>query len=343
MPIEGVDASYDRGSPAGLAAAGKQFFVGYVSPESGKNITESECAEFHAVGMAICLVWENTGREVLKGHVQGLADGRQARDQATALGFPAGRPIYHAIDFDASTEQLSGPIADYFRGVAAAEGSTGLVGVYGGLHQIGYLLDHHLVGYAWQTYAWSGGQWDDRAQAQQYHNGVQLAGGTVDLDRAMTDDYGQWEPDMPLTTDDVTKNWEQDGMIENPSWRGDAKINPFIKPISAFEVTMDEAHAASTKADQILAALAAAAKVEAATLAAIQALTAAVGTPVDTVTVVAAIEKVGATESSTVADLLAKLAAAQHAPALTAGGAAAQHAPAPTAGGGTPPPPPPAG
>lgn len=311
MPIEGVDASYDRGSPTEFVKAGKHFFVGYVSPTKAKNITKSECEDFHAVGMSVCLVWESTGKETLKGYSQGSADAREARRQARALGFPDELPIYHAIDFDATNAQLSGGIANYFRGAAAAAGSVDLIGAYGGLKQVAYLLDHHLIRYAWQTYAWSGGKWDSRAQARQYHNNVRLAGGTVDLDRAMTDDYGQWEPHVPLTTADVTKNWTQDGIIDNRAWRADAKTNLKIQPANAVEIAMDEAHSANAKADQILAALASAAKVEAATLAAIQALASAPGTNVDTATVVAAIEKVGATESTTVADLLGKLAAAQ--------------------------------
>jgi hypothetical protein len=42
-------------------------------------------------------------------------------------------------------------------------------------------------------------RWHPRAHLQQYRNGVALAGGTVDLDRAATVDYGQWgqEDDMP--------------------------------------------------------------------------------------------------------------------------------------------------
>lgn len=253
MPIEGVDASYDRPNPVQLAAAGKRFFVGYVSPQSGKNLTAAECAAYHAANVAVCLVWENTGSETLKGYAQGVTDGKEARRQARLLGFPDDRPIYHAIDFDASSAQLSGPIAYYFRGVAAAEGSVSLVGAYGGVRQIGYLLDQHLVTYAWQTYAWSGGAWDLRAQAQQYHNGVQLAGGTVDLDRAMTDDYGQWEPDMSLTTADADKIWSDD-TIANPPWRADSPAhtppgdNPTVQARFAVAAAWDEAHAANVNA-----------------------------------------------------------------------------------------------
>ena len=37
------------------------------------------------------------------------------------------------------------------------------------------------------TYAWSAGQWDHRAQLQQYENGQEL-----DRDRSKATDFGQW-------------------------------------------------------------------------------------------------------------------------------------------------------
>jgi hypothetical protein len=113
------------------------------------------------------------------------------------------------------------------------------------------------------------------------------------------------EDDMPLTDDDVTKTWSQDGIIDNPHWRADAAKNPKIRPSSAVEVAMDEAHAASAKADQILTAVAAAAKMNAAMLAAIQAI--AHGDKVDTAAVVAAVNAVGTTESTEVAALQAQI------------------------------------
>jgi hypothetical protein len=48
------------------------------------------------------------------------------------------------------------------------------------------LFDAHLIGYGWQTYAWSGSAWDQRAKLQQYLNGAMF-----DHDRAIAADYGQ--------------------------------------------------------------------------------------------------------------------------------------------------------
>lgn len=65
-------------------------------------------------------------------------------------------------------------------------------GVYGGLRQVGAMFDAGLVSYGWQTYAWSAGQWDSRAQIQQYRNNQVIGGVSVDFDRATTADFGQW-------------------------------------------------------------------------------------------------------------------------------------------------------
>jgi peptidoglycan hydrolase-like protein with peptidoglycan-binding domain len=47
------------------------------------------------------------------------------------------------------------------------------------------------VTYGWQTSAWSGGQWDNRAQLQQYNYKVMIGPAQVDQDRAMAQDFGQ--------------------------------------------------------------------------------------------------------------------------------------------------------
>ena len=55
------------------------------------------------------------------------------------------------------------------------------------------MFDAGLVAFGWQTYAWSAGQWDNRAQIQQYRNDQLIGGVSVDFDRATADDFGQWQ------------------------------------------------------------------------------------------------------------------------------------------------------
>src|SRR5882762_829373 len=122
MPIEGVDSSYCRPSPASLVAAGKHFYIGYVSPESGKNVTKAECDAFRAAGIDVVLVWEHTANWALQGAEAGHSDGSSARNQADALGYPSTSVIYTAVDFDASASQIAGPVHDYLDAFAAAGG-----------------------------------------------------------------------------------------------------------------------------------------------------------------------------------------------------------------------------
>jgi hypothetical protein len=54
-------------------------------------------------------------------------------------------------------------------------------------------FDAKKITYGWQSYAWSGGKWDTRAQLQQYKNDMVMNGVGLDYDRAMVADYGQWQ------------------------------------------------------------------------------------------------------------------------------------------------------
>jgi len=183
--IEGIDAAWGRPTPAQLVAAGKHFIVGYVSHDPDKNLTRAECAAYLDAGIAVGLVWETTTERALSGEAAGAADGREARKQARALGFPDDRPIFTAVDFLASVGQLAGPVRQYLIAFADSVGGMALAGVYGGIDTVRYALNTKIVGWGWQTYAWSGGQWDTRAYARQYHNGVSIAGHDTDLDRAV--------------------------------------------------------------------------------------------------------------------------------------------------------------
>lgn len=207
--IEGIDAAWGRPTPAQLTAAGKHFIIGYVSHDAAKNLSKANCAAYLAAGIAVGLVWETTSDRALYGAKAGGLDGRQARDQARALGFPDRLPIFAAVDFLASVAQLAGPVREYLAAFAAGVGGVDLAGVYGGLDTVRYALNTKLVDWGWQTYAWSGGRWDERAQVRQYRNGVHIAGHDTDLDRA-TSLAAFWTAekeitDMPITDAEIEK------------------------------------------------------------------------------------------------------------------------------------------
>src|SRR5512135_140764 len=104
----GVDYAWARPSPSGLKADGYTFAARYVSHDTtGKNITASEAKALWAAGVDVVIVWEQTATAALNGFSQGAADAKAADAEAVAAGMPSSRPIYFAIDFDASSSQQS--------------------------------------------------------------------------------------------------------------------------------------------------------------------------------------------------------------------------------------------
>jgi hypothetical protein len=189
-PGLGVDYSFARPTPASIVAGGYGFVARYLSNESGKNLSLSEADALIAAGLDVLVVWEDGANNSLDGFNQGVTDATTAESQATADGQPAGRPIYFAIDFDAQPSQQAA-IEEYFAGVASVIGLA-RTGAYGGYGPISRLFNDGKITWGWQTYAWSGGEWDARAQLRQIDNGI--AGGSEDEDQSMVDDFGQWGP-----------------------------------------------------------------------------------------------------------------------------------------------------
>jgi MYXO-CTERM domain-containing protein len=190
-PIYGVDYSWYRPAPSSLVADGYQFVCRYSSNDTtGKNLSASEAQSLEAAGLDIVLNWEDGAENSLSGYNQGVTDATTANQEGAADGQPSTRPIYFSVDFDADSSQLA-TIQAYFQGVASVIGLS-RTGVYGGYYIVNALFNAGTVTWAWQTYAWSSGQWDSRAQLRQIQNG--LAGGEMDEDEAMVADYGQWGP-----------------------------------------------------------------------------------------------------------------------------------------------------
>lgn len=202
MTIPGVDYSFNHPTAGQLAAAGKRFAVRYVYPHSQgpgtKNLTRGEAAALAAKNIDIVSNFESWAGRGDDGYAAGRADAQTADVQHRECGGPPGRPIYFSVDFD--TTRGDWPKIDaYFRGVASVIGLA-RTGVYGEYDLVQHLINNALIGksssagkwFAWQTYAWSGGRYDERCTLAQDKNGVKLGAGTVDLDTAHAPDYGQW-------------------------------------------------------------------------------------------------------------------------------------------------------
>lgn len=217
-PTYGVDYSFSRPSPASIRAGGYTFVARYLSHESGKNLSAGEAQSLIAAGLTIVCNWEDSATNSLSGYGQGVSDAQAAKAEALSVGQPADRPIYFSVDFDASSGQLA-TIEAYFEGVASVIGLS-RTGVYGGHYIVESLFNAGKVQWGWQTYAWSYGSWDPRAQFRQIQNGID--NDEEDEDEAVVADFGQWPyaeaPPPPQPTrgslDSVTcdqiAGWAQD-------------------------------------------------------------------------------------------------------------------------------------
>ena len=212
---QGVDYAWSRpSSPQALRAAGYSFVARYLSWDtSGKNLTASEAQSLFAAGIDVVANWEWDATDALDGYSTGVNDATEAQTLAAQCGMPADRPIYFSVDFDATPGQEAA-IDSYFDGVASVIGLA-RTGAYGGYYVIQRLFDDGKIKWGWQTYAWSGGQWDPRAQLQQIDNGVTVAGASCDIDQAVAGDFGQWGPGAPTSSGPQPPEGSQAFLVPN--------------------------------------------------------------------------------------------------------------------------------
>lgn len=182
-------------APSTLRSMGVQFVVRYLSRSSWKVITPSEYRALSAAGIGVALVFEDSATNARMGHAQGIADAQFAVQQAEAICGPSPRPcpITAAVDYDPAGASAETDV--YFDAWAQVRGSRALAGPYGGIEVIRRQADRGF-GALFQTYAWSGGLVDGRAQILQYSNGHSIGPG-VDFDHAFFADYMQWNIAAP--------------------------------------------------------------------------------------------------------------------------------------------------
>jgi glycoside hydrolase-like protein len=192
--MKGLDYAFGtHPSVAAIKAAGASWVGRYVSTNpandgNGKNLIPSEKASLLAGGISIILFAEEGASRMLGGRAAGIADAKHFDNVVKALGMP-GAVCYFCADWDAS-ESEQAPINAYLDGAASVIGLK-RVGIYGGYYPVKRALDAGKAAYACQTRAWSGGQWDSRANVRQ-GAGATVGGASVDIDDSRTADFGQW-------------------------------------------------------------------------------------------------------------------------------------------------------
>ncbi len=246
------------GNPVTFVCRYTGYFSGYkideVATQQGKVLTPGEAQALSQHGIALVSNWEWSANRALQGHDAGVWDGGTAAKIHHACGGPSDRPIYFSVDVDVAEQA----VLDYFKGVASAIGlhRTGAYGSYRVLHE---LFNAGAITWGWQTYAWSGGVWEPRAHIQQYSNNMSLAGHSVDYNRSIKSDFGQWffgqqtpiqeETMAPLTLTDVKQYFKANA---DGSWtRIDVKtgvplMDSLNKPIVLKGAILSDWCAAST-------------------------------------------------------------------------------------------------
>ena len=210
----GVDYSfYPHPSVSALKAAGVRFVGRYVSPDpgsdtSGKNLLPGEFKALTGAGLSIILYAESYAARMKEGAPAGKADAQHFAAVTKALGAP-GAVMYCAADWDATPGDQPA-INNYLTAVAGVLGIN-RTGIYGGFYPVKRALDAGKARYAVQTVAWSGGQWDPRAQVRQQLY-VNVGGAQCDVLTSMKPDYGQW-PRPPAPTPPPPGDYTADGTM----------------------------------------------------------------------------------------------------------------------------------
>lgn len=191
MTVLGIDYAWTHPDPAAIAADGYTFACRYLSRDSSKNLTLAEAQALAAHGVWCVANWEYTAQDALRGYAGGVADATLALRQATAAGMPPGRPIYFSVDWDVTPAQEDS-VTSYLAGADSVLGLSA-TGEYAGFYPLKVQRDAGVSSWEWQPAAWSGGQWEPQVNIRQ--TGTATVGGVqVDVNQAMTADYGQWTP-----------------------------------------------------------------------------------------------------------------------------------------------------
>jgi hypothetical protein len=191
---EGVDYSYDHPDLRQLRRAGKSFVVRYLTGGAPKALSHPEAHALRSAGLHVVSNYEETTSDLTTGgFAHGVALAKRAAAAHRASGGPSKAPIYFSAD--SSPEGWSHAEWHSFdqnlRGIASVIGVK-RVGLYGGTLALETARSHRLARWYWQSLGWRHGTWLGWAHLQQHHNNAPMGGGTVDKNRAMAGNYGQW-------------------------------------------------------------------------------------------------------------------------------------------------------
>lgn len=213
----GVDYSFARPDLQMLKDRGVIFIARYLwklkyddGVRTNKGLSKEENDQAEALGLEVVFIYEEDGKELNKGFDAGVRVAKEAEKYRIANGLPV-KPIYFNVDYDAQQGEFAA-IIEALKGVASVIGLD-RVGLYAGYNVVKMAFDAGVIKWGMQTYAWSGGLWDSRAQLRQWANGQY--GGSVDFQYAMAPEYGQSEI-VPIPDPEPEPEPEPEPKPENP-------------------------------------------------------------------------------------------------------------------------------
>jgi hypothetical protein len=146
-----VDYSYGRPSPSSIANSGYVGALRYLGHD-GRCLTRGEADGLLAAGLGIGLIYEEAASACLGGWNTGVQHANNANRYADEVGAPD-VPIFYAVDFQPTPDQLYGPIVEYFRGAMSVGGRPVLA--YGCAMVMQCLCGDVVFPDSWQCAAWS--------------------------------------------------------------------------------------------------------------------------------------------------------------------------------------------
>ena len=215
--MKGIDYAWSKPTASWIKAQGYEFVMRYLSRDSSKDLSRAEASSLASYGIWMGVVWETRADRARDGYAAGWEDAVRALAAARELDMPEDRPIYFAVDFDATNFNQIKP---YFQGVNRYMGVE-RTGVYGGYDVCRWMALNKMANWFWQTLAWSGGRWFEGNHIEQYKIGP-----SWDENRAKQLDFGQWMPGKSpeeidnMSDKDVAKAvWRTDNVLDSPPTR----------------------------------------------------------------------------------------------------------------------------
>jgi len=152
--VKGIDCTDNLlGHAHALQNAGVGFVIKYVTPSHtfpNKTFTTGEVQGLHSVGIKIGLVSEMDGTSAAGfSSLKGTSAAQNMLARIESLGCPRSMVGWVAIDYDATDEDIDGPITAHFEAYRAVMGSHLRHGVYGSGSVCQKLKERGFVSFTW--------------------------------------------------------------------------------------------------------------------------------------------------------------------------------------------------